>query len=288
MSGPTFETLQLERDGAVTWLRLNRPACLNALTEQSFAELGAALRAVEADGDTGILVLTGNGRGFCSGSDVAGLQERLGYSTARQLERLERLGRDVVLRLHGLTVPTVAAINGPAAGGGLSLALACDIRIASDEATIGFGYTAVGLIPDLGATYFLPSVIGVSRACYLLWTNARLTAPQALAIGLVDSIAPAAEFATRAATLAAQVAAAPRLAVRLGRQALRRASRTGLEEALEAEAVAQSLCLQSSDHREGVRAFLGRGASGATDAGNLDPPGARSDLGGGRARSTEG
>lgn len=261
MSWPTFQTLQLEREGAVTWLRLNRPARLNALTEESFSELAAALHAVDADGDTRAMVLTGTGRGFCSGSDVEGMRERLGYSATQQRTRLERLGRDVVLRLHRLRVPTVAAINGPASGGGLSLALACDMRIAADEATIGVGYTAVGLIPDLGATYFLPSIIGVSRACHLLWTNALLTAPQALAIGLVDGVVPAGEFAARTSALAAQIAAAPPLAVRLGRQALRRASRLELEEALDVEAVAQSVCLQSLDHHEGVRMFLERSAS---------------------------
>jgi 2-(1,2-epoxy-1,2-dihydrophenyl)acetyl-CoA isomerase len=261
MSWPTFQTLQLERDGAATWLRLDRAARLNALTEESFRELGAALRAVAADAETRVLVLTGSGRGFCAGSDVEGLEERLGWSVPRQLERFERMGRDVVQGLYDLAIPTVAAINGSASGGGLSLALACDMRVASDEATIRFGYTAIGLIPDLGATYFLPRVIGPSRACHLLWTNARLTAAQALAIGLVDDVAPASEFSARVATLAAHIAAAPQLAVRLGRAALRAASQGSLADALEAEGLAQSLCLQSADHRERVRAFLDQHAA---------------------------
>lgn len=287
MSWPIYETVQLEREGAVTWLRLNRPARLNALTEEGCSELAGALQAVDADADTRILVLTGNGRGFCSGSDVEGMQQRLERSAAQQLERLERLGRDVVLRLYGLRVPTVAAINGPASGGGLSLALACDIRIASDAATIAVGYTAVGLIPDLGATYFLPAVIGLSRACHLLWTNARITASEALAVGLVDRVAPAAEFAGQATALAAQIAAAPPLAVRLGRQALRRASRSSLEEALGVEAVAQSLCLQSADHQEGVRAFLRRCAPASSEC-NLDSVQGGPDLSDGPGRRTGG
>lgn len=265
MSWPVFQTLELERDGAVTWLRLNRPARLNALTEESFAELAAALRAVKADADTHVLVLTGSGRGFCSGSDVSELHARLEWSAPRQVERLRGLGREIVLGLHGLSVPSIAAINGPASGGGLSLALACDLRVASEEATLNFGFTAVGLIPDLGATYHLPRLLGMSRACHLLWTNARLTAPQALAAGLVDEVAPAGELDTRTAALAAQIAAAPQLAVRLGRLAMRWAKQGGLEEALEAEAVAQSLCLQSSDHREGVRVFLERRPSIAAE-----------------------
>ena len=261
MSAPGFRTLELVRDGAVTWLRLDRPARLNALTEETFAELAAALSTVDADPDVRVLVLTGNGRGFCSGSDVEGLAERLGCSAAEQVERLARIGREVVLALHGLPVPTIAAVNGAAAGGGLSLALACDLRIASADAGIALGYTAVGLIPDLGATYFLPRLLGLSRSCHLLWRNARLTAAEALAAGLVDEVAPAGEFHARTAALAAQVAAAPRLAVRLGRIALRRGCEGGLAAALEVEAVAQSLCLQSADHRDGVRAFLERRAS---------------------------
>ncbi len=256
MSWPVFQTLHLERDGAVTWLRLNRPTRLNALTEESFAEVGAALQAVGTDAETRVCVLTGNGRGFCAGSDVEGLKHRLGRSAPQQVERFERMAREVVLRLHGLAVPTIAAINGPASGGGLSLALACDIRVASDAATIGFGYTAMGLIPDLGATYFLPRVIGLSRACRLLWTNSQLTASEALELGLVDDVAPAREFSARTAALATAIAAAPQLAVRLGRSVMRAGSHAALADALDAEGRAQSVCLQSADHRDRVHAFL--------------------------------
>jgi len=263
MSWPTFETLQLARDGPVTWLRFNRPARLNALIEQSFDELGKALCVVRDDAVTRVLVLTGNGRGFCSGSDVEGLRDRFGWSAPQQMKRFDEMGRHVVLALYHLPVPTIAAINGPAAGGGLSLALACDIRVASEAAAIRFGYTAIGLIPDLGATYFLPRVIGLSRSCRLLWTNARLTATEALGTGLVDEVTPASEFPARVATLAASIAAAPALAVRLGRAALRGAADATLEQALDGEAVAQSVCLQSGDHRERVSAFLARRGSTA-------------------------
>lgn len=256
MSEAAFHTLQLERDGSVTWLRLNRPERLNALTEESCAELAEALRAVEADAGARVLVLTGCGRGFCAGSDVDGMRDRLEWSAARQLERFERLGREIVLPLHRLRIPTLAAINGPASGGGLSLALACDVCLAVEDATIGFGFTGVGLIPDLGATYFLPRRIGLSRACALVWSNARLTARQAFEIGLVDEVVPAAQFEARVRTLAATIAAAPELAVRLGRMAMRSAVEGSLEEALEAETRAQNLCLRSQDHRERVLAFL--------------------------------
>ncbi|MFQ5666827.1 MAG: enoyl-CoA hydratase/isomerase family protein [Candidatus Binatia bacterium] len=256
MRWPTFQTLQLEGDGGVTWLRFNRPARLNALTEESFAELAAALRTLRADAETRVLVLTGNGRGFCSGSDVQELHKRIDWAAHRQLERLQLLGREVVLGLYELPVPTVAAINGPASGGGLSVALACDMRLASADATIVCGYTAMGLMPDLGATYFLPRIVGRSRACRLLWTNEHLTASQALAIGLVDDVLPATELRAGVAGLASRIAAAPQLAVRLGRAALRSASHGSLAAALEGEAAAQSLCLQSADHRDSVRAFL--------------------------------
>ena len=258
MSVPAFQTLELEHDGAVTWLRLNRPARLNALTEESFGELAMALEAIGADAAARVLVLTGNGRGFCAGSDIEGLQERMDWSAPRQLERFERMGREVVQALHDLAIPTIAAINGAASGGGLSLALACDLRVASDAAVIKCGYTAVGLIPDLGATYFLPRVIGMSRACRLLWTNPQLTAAEALAIGLVDEVAAARELGSRVMTLATGIAAAPPLAIRLGRAALRAAAEGPLADALDAEGLAQSVCLQSAEHHDLVRAFLSR------------------------------
>ncbi len=258
MRWPAFQTLELESAGAVTWLRLNRPARLNALTEESFGDLAAAWRAVAADAETRVLVLTGKGRGFCAGSDVDGLQERTGWSAVRQRTRFDRLGRDVVLGLYNLGLPTIACINGPVSGGGLSLALACDIRMASEEAVFAFGWTGVGLVPDLGATYFLPRVIGLSQAYRLLWTNARRSASEALALGLVDEILAPDVLAERVAALAAQIAAAPQLAVRLGRTALRAASHATLAEALETEAAVQSLCLQSADHRDTVQAFRRR------------------------------
>ncbi len=263
MSWPTFNTLQLQRDGPATWLRLNRPARLNALTEESFAELGAAVSAIAADADTRVLVVTGNGRGFCAGSDVDALRERFGWTAAQQLERFARMNREVVLGLYELPVPTIAAVNGPASGGGLSLALACDIRVGADAATIRCGYTAMGLIPDLGATYFLPRAIGLSRTCRLLWTNSELTAADALALGLLDEMVPASELAAHVAALAAHIAAAPPLAVRLGRAALRAAASGTLAAALDAEGVAQSICLQSADHRDRVQAFLRRRAANA-------------------------
>ncbi|MBI4514313.1 MAG: enoyl-CoA hydratase/isomerase family protein [Deltaproteobacteria bacterium] len=260
MSWPAFSTLELERDGAVTWLRLNRPARFNALTEEGCAELGAAIRVLAADADTRVLVLTGNGRGFCAGADVAGLEERLSWGLTRQIGRFERMAREIVLGLHELSVPTIAAINGAASGGGLSLALACDLRVIAADATITFGFTGVGLIPDLGATYFLPRLIGLPQACRLLWTNRRLSAEQALAVGLVDEISAAGELAGQVTALARQIAAAPQLAVRLGRAAMRAALHGTLAEALDTEGLAQSLCLQSADHQQRVRAFLQRPA----------------------------
>ncbi len=271
MSWPVFQTLCLERDGAVTWLRLNRPARLNALTEESFQELAAAFRAVASSAETRVLVLTGNGRGFCVGSDIAGLGERAAWGAVRQRQRFEGLGQEVVLPLYGLAIPTIAAVNGPASGGGLSLALACDIRIASDAATISCGFTGMGLVPDLGATYLLPRTVGLSRACRLVWTNDRLTASEAATVGLLDEVVPAGEFTEHVASLAARIGSAPQLAVRLGRAAMRAATYAALSEALNVEAVAQSLCLDSDDHRERVRKFLQGRASGGGKSAAVSP-----------------
>lgn len=277
MSWPAFATLQLEGDGAVVWLRLNRPARLNALTEESFADLGAALAAVTAGGAARVLIVTGNGRGFCAGSDVDALRDRFGWTAAEQLERFERMGREVVRGLYDLAIPTIAAVNGPASGGGLSLALACDIRVASDAAMVRFGYTAMGLIPDLGATFFLPRVIGRSRACRLLWTNAEVSAAEALSVGLVDEVVPAHELGRRVAALAADIASAPVAAVRLGRAALRAGCDGTLAEALDAEAAAQSLCLGSAEHRDRVEAFLRRRGVAGGGATGMRADGARGD-----------
>ncbi len=256
MRWPSFRTLELESDGPITWLRLNRPERLNALTEESFAELGAALRAVAGDPETHVAVLTGNGRGFCAGSDLEGLESRFEWTAADQWARFQRLGKEVVLGLHELPVPTLAAINGPVSGGGLSLALACDIRIAAAAATFSTAFAGVGLIPDLGATYFLPRAIGLGRAFRLVWTNERLLAGDALKLGLVDEVVAASELEGRVRALAAQIASAPQTAVRLARAALRAGCHARLADALDAEAAAQSACLQSAEHRERVRELL--------------------------------
>jgi 2-(1,2-epoxy-1,2-dihydrophenyl)acetyl-CoA isomerase len=220
-------------------------------------QLIEALAAAAAHGGIGALVITGAGRAFCAGGDVqhmAALKERgAGFDALRPLIEA---GRAAIERLAALPFPTIAAVNGAAAGAGLNLALACDLRIASDQASFGETFVRIGLHPDWGGTYFLPRVVGLARALELCWTGEVIDAAEALRIGLVNRVVPHAELATTAAALAGRLAAAPRASVRLSKRSLGAAFERTLAQCLDAETEAQAACWASADAAEGLKAFV--------------------------------
>jgi 2-(1,2-epoxy-1,2-dihydrophenyl)acetyl-CoA isomerase len=247
----------LSVENAVATVTLNRPEKLNAFADDMREQLAAAIASAASRGDVRALVLTGAGRAFSAGGDVrhmAALKERGAGSEA--LSPLIAAGSEVIRALAALPFPTLAAVNGPAAGAGLNLALACDLRVASEKASFGETFARIGLHPDWGGTWFLPRLVGLPMALELCWLGDVIDAAEALRIGLVNRVVPEAAFASEVAALAARLAAAPVTSVRLAKGNLRSAAQRTLEECLEAEARAQEACWASPDSAEGLGAFV--------------------------------
>jgi 2-(1,2-epoxy-1,2-dihydrophenyl)acetyl-CoA isomerase len=238
------------REGAVLTVVLNRPHRLNALTEGVHAGLAAALAEAAAP-DVRAVVLTGAGRAFCVGQDIDVFPEQ----PEAVGEMLRRAYHPNVLALRALGKPVIAAVNGPAAGAGLGLAMACDLRIAGESATFVPAFTAIGLVPDTGLTRSLARVIGPGRAAEWMITGQRLSAGEALALGLVSRVVPDADLAAEAASLAADLAARPTRALALTKALFEQAPATPMDAQLEAEAAAQVLAAATEDFAEGVAAF---------------------------------
>jgi 2-(1,2-epoxy-1,2-dihydrophenyl)acetyl-CoA isomerase len=242
--------VEVGRDGAVMTITLNRPDVLNALDAAMHAGLREALGAAAAP-DVRAVVLTGAGRGFCVGQDLAefrdmpdvgaGLQERY-HPNVRAIRALEK--------------PVLAAVNGAAAGAGLSLACACDLRIAADSASFVPAFINIGLVPDAGGAYFLQRILGTPRAFELMSSGRRLSAAEAHAWGLVSEVVETAELPGRAAELAATYAALPTRGVALTKRLFDAAERASLDETLELEARLQTEATGTEDFAEGVAAFL--------------------------------
>src|SRR5436309_13128607 len=243
--------VESSRDGAVLTITLNRPEVLNALDAAAHAALAEALERAR-EPEIRAVVLTGAGRGFCVGQD---LQEfRAGASDVAERLR-DRFNRHA-LAIRSLEKPVLAVVNGPAAGAGLSLALACDVRIASDEASFVPAFIGIGLVPDAGGTWFARRLLGASRAFEWFTTGRRLTAAEALQWGLVSEVVTAAELGRRAAEVAELFAAMPTRAVWETKRLFDAAETATLAEQLESEAWTQAELVRTSDFSEGVAAFL--------------------------------
>jgi 2-(1,2-epoxy-1,2-dihydrophenyl)acetyl-CoA isomerase len=243
--------VETQRDGAVLTITLNRPDVLNAFNAAMHEALGAAL---EEAGDASVraVVLTGAGRGFCVGQDLTEFRESAGDIG----DRLRSNYHPNVLAIRRLEKPVIAAVNGAAAGAGLSFACACDLRIAADSASFVPAFINIGLVPDSGGTYFIAHLLGYARAFEWMTSGRKLTAAEAHQWGLVSEVVEADSLATRAAAVAAELAALPTQAIGMTKRLLDRASGSTLGEQLEWEAQLQAAATQSEDFREGVQAFL--------------------------------
>ena len=249
--------VEIERDGSIAVLRLNRPEVLNAIDQAMWTALLDALRVVAADVSVRVCLLTGNGRGFCSGADLretAWRDETPDESRARIDGHNQQVAREII----GLAVPVIACINGYALGGGLEIALAADIRLASRTAKMGFPEAAIGRFVTGGASVLLPRTVGLSRAKRLLYTSERIDAEQALAIGLVDEVTQPPDLMPRALALAAQITACAPASVSLMKRTLDRLSLPELETALALETDALVAMYSESAIDEAQRAFAGR------------------------------
>jgi 2-(1,2-epoxy-1,2-dihydrophenyl)acetyl-CoA isomerase len=188
--GAGAELVHATREGVVGIVRLNRPEKLNAFTGDMRDRIGDAVEELGADPEVRVLIVTGAGRGFCAGADVGYLQELVESGNERDFEKLLRAGERVVTAIRQLDKPVLAAVNGPAAGGGANLALACDLRIMADTASIGQTFSRIGLHPDWGGTYFMPRLVGEATALELVWSGRMVPAEEALALGLVNRVVP--------------------------------------------------------------------------------------------------
>jgi 2-(1,2-epoxy-1,2-dihydrophenyl)acetyl-CoA isomerase len=255
MSPPSLTGIRYAVDGRVATITLDRPDALNALTIPMKTSLLAAIREAAHDAEVRAVILTGRGRAFCAGQD---LRERLEPDAAALDVEIRERYNPLVLAMRALPKPIVGALNGVAAGAGASLALACDLRIAARSASLTLAFGRVGLIPDSGATWLLPRLVGSALAADMALAGRSVSAEEAERVGLVSRVVADAELADAAREMADRVASGAPVAMALTKRALQRSLESSFPEALEYEADAQAVAGRTADHAEGLRAFLDR------------------------------
>ncbi len=243
--------VETSRDGAVLTITLNRPEVLNAFTSQMHHELVGAFKDAR-DPEVRAVVVTGAGRGFCVGQDL----NEFGEAARDIAARLRTDYHPTVLAVRQLEKPVIAAVNGPAAGAGLSFACACDLRIAAESATFVPAFINIGLVPDMGGTFFVRRLLGTARAFEWMTSGRRLDAAEALEWGLVSRVVPDDDLQAQAAEWAAELAASPTRGIALSKRLFDQAEHSTLEEQLELEAQLQAVATRTDDFKEGVTAFL--------------------------------
>lgn len=245
-----------EERGAVAVITLNRPDRLNSLTFDVYRELTDTLAALPLRNEVRVVVITGRGRGFCSGGDV---EEIIGELFSRDMSGLlefTRMTCELIRNIRTLNKPVIASLNGTVAGAGAVIALACDLRIAADTAKIGFLFVKVGLAgADMGAAFLLPRVVGLSKATEMLYNGDFISAGEAREIGLYNKVVQPSELETETMRWAEKLAAGPAFALGMTKAALNRELDMSLEMALEAESEAQAICMLNPDFREAYKAF---------------------------------
>ncbi|OLB95502.1 MAG: enoyl-CoA hydratase [Candidatus Rokubacteria bacterium 13_1_40CM_68_15] len=251
------DLLEVVKDG-VAVLTLNRPDRLNALSPAMLDALLEALPRLAADADIGVVVLTGSGRGFCAGGDVKAMAEgrEFGGDTLEDKAQALRARMEVSRWLHEMPKPTIAMVRGAAAGAGLSMALACDLRVAADGARFATAFARVGYSGDFGGSYFLSQLVGTAKARELYFTADIVDAAQALALGLVNRVVPDARLEDETLALARRLASGPRVAYRYMKRNFNAAETAGLVPMLDLEAWHHTRCGMTEDHREAARAFV--------------------------------
>ena len=247
----TYKTIVVEVSGRVATLTVNRPEVRNALGKETVGEMHAALRALAEREDVGLLIITGAGdKAFVSGADIREVRQR------GKREALEAINQELFSAVDNFPWPVIAAVNGFALGGGFELALACDLRVAAEEAKFGFPETGLGIIPAAGGTQRLPRYVGWGKAKELIYTGDILDARQAERLGIVNQVVPRAELVKATRALAETILSRGPLAVRLAKLSLNVAARAGLDAGLQVERLAQTILFESKDKLEGTTAFL--------------------------------
>ena len=243
-----YQTIILEKKNNIATVTLNRPDRLNALTNQLADELSDAFASADRDKETRVVVITGAGRAFCSGVD---LKERGGGRS-----QMGRTLADTLFAAVNIDKPVIASINGVAVGGGCTITLSCDIRIASEDAKFQLPFTRLSFCTELGSTYLLPRLIGMGKACELILTSKMIDAKEAQEIGLVNQVVPASELVKTTYEMASSIAKLPPLAVQVNKRGLRQAMNTDLLSQLQYETLATAYLSDTEDRKEAIKAFL--------------------------------
>lgn len=246
-----YETIVYQVENGVAAIELNRPDKINAFNSVMLKELTAALKAANKDPEVRCLMITGRGRGFCSGQDLADVHEDMNLG-----DILRTQYTPMIKQLRAIEKPVVAAVNGVAAGAGFSLALLCDFRIASEKASFVNAFIHVGLIPDAGNLYYLQNLIGYAKAAELSILGEKVSAEKALELGLVTKVVPEEEWSEEIVKFSQHLANMPTKAIGLIKRNLRWAEELSFNDYLEKEAEGQEIAGNTKDHHEGVRAFI--------------------------------
>jgi 2-(1,2-epoxy-1,2-dihydrophenyl)acetyl-CoA isomerase len=244
-----------KREGGVATLILNRPERMNALNKDLVLALNEALARVEADQEISVVVLAGAGRAFCAGGDLNAIGKGHQEKDLTELQPILRSGMQAVLKIRTMRQPVIAAA-GAAAGAGMNIALAADLRVASEDAMFGQNFAKVGLFPDYGGTFFLPQLVGPAKAAELFYTGDMIDAAEALRLGIVNRVVPLAQLESEVRALAQKIAQGPAIAIRAVKQTLFGRDKEELMALLNLEVEQQMKCFSSGDCGEGIRAFF--------------------------------
>jgi 2-(1,2-epoxy-1,2-dihydrophenyl)acetyl-CoA isomerase len=253
----TYKCLLYDVKDYIATLTLNRPERLNALGDTLREDFFDAIGKAAADPEVRVIVVTGAGRGFCSGGDVKSMKER---ETSEEKpapgEQAFPIRDRAILAMRDCPKPIIAAVNGPAAGAGMNLALACDLRIASTAAKFSQAFVKRGLTPDWGGSWLLPRLVGTAKAAELIFTGDSIDADEALSLGVVNAVVAPETLMAETYKLAEKIAAGPPVAIQLAKRAIYHNQDVDLRSGLEFESFAQGICRQTEDSKEGVRAFI--------------------------------
>jgi 2-(1,2-epoxy-1,2-dihydrophenyl)acetyl-CoA isomerase len=250
---PAFQFLQYHQENGIATITLNRPDVYNALNDEITFELQEAFKAVAKDDSVRVVVLTGEGKAFCSGQD---LKAASGQQKRSFLDSLHKRYNPIIRAMRNLPKPIVCRLNGVAAGAGCSIALACDVIVASEEATLIEVFINIGLVPDSGSSYFLPRLVGMSKAFEMCTMGTRVKAKEAAAIGLINKAVPADQLDAAVREYTDYFSKAPTKSIGLIKKMLNKSATSTLEDMLEYEAYCQEIAGNSNDYKEGVTAFL--------------------------------
>jgi 2-(1,2-epoxy-1,2-dihydrophenyl)acetyl-CoA isomerase len=256
MTAPRYETIAYAVEDRIATITLNRPEKLNAYNRQMMEDLISAFDATDADDGVGAVIVTGAGRAFCAGGDVAAMAELIERHDADEFSRLLGSARRVITAIRQMTKPVVASVNGPAAGAGCNLAFACDLRIVSTTASFSQSFVKAGLHPDWGGTYFLPHLVTPNKACEMFFLGDAIDATEAQRLGIVNYVVAPEVLQAETLKLAERLRNAPAISLAAAKQAVYMGQAAQLEAMLRYETEAQMRCFESQDGAEGVRAFL--------------------------------